>query len=157
VLAVLIGSVSHILWDALTHDGSWFTERIGVLGMPVVAVKGRFFKVCDLLQHLSSALGFFALVHAYRRWYLRTPPVAEPTAVVLSRPARIAVCGAMSGFGCVGGLVAGFGAQPFPPRDLGLAQSFIATTVVSGVSVFLAAWVAYSLVWHLFGSRLEPE
>ncbi|MBD3317547.1 MAG: DUF4184 family protein [Chitinivibrionales bacterium] len=156
VLALLIGAVSHILWDSFTHEGSWFVERLALLRVPLLTIGERSLKVCDFLQHGSSAIGFAILVLAYRKWYLQTPKAPEPARPLFSRSTRLAVFGGMSGFACIGGLAYGFAALP-GHTDLDVAQTFIATTVVCSVSAFLAAWIAYSVIWHTLIPRTEDS
>jgi hypothetical protein len=156
ILALLIGAGSHILWDALTHDDSWISGQLALLRVPVLTVGGRSLKACDVLQHLSTLAGLIALARAYRSWYLRAPTEEAPSGLLLSPLARIAVFGGMSGFACIGGLVSGLVALNLS-ADLGVIQTFIATTAVNSVSGFLAAWIAYSVVWHARNPGADRE
>lgn len=68
VAAVLIGSVTHIVWDSVTHAGPVVTalELDGMIG-PLPFYKWA--------QHVSSALGVIALVIFAALWVRRTPAV----------------------------------------------------------------------------------
>jgi hypothetical protein len=71
-VALLLGAVSHIVWDAFTHESGW-----GVRMLPALATSahiGHFsvpwFKV---LQHGSTLLGLGVLAIACRRWVRSQP------------------------------------------------------------------------------------
>lgn len=56
----LIGSFSHVLWDAFTHQGAYFVERIWLFQLPIT-LGGVVIPVFKLLQHGSTSLGFLAI------------------------------------------------------------------------------------------------
>jgi len=59
-LAVILGAITHDLWDALTHGGSSIVERFHVF-RSVVEVFGVRFRLFYLLQIVSSVGGLVAL------------------------------------------------------------------------------------------------
>ncbi|USG68041.1 DUF4184 family protein [Brevibacillus ruminantium] len=58
--SALIGSFSHVAWDAFTHDGAFFVQRISLLQQKVV-MAGWEIPVYKLLQH-GSTLGGLLLI-----------------------------------------------------------------------------------------------
>ncbi len=76
LLSLLVGSLTHIVWDSFTHDYGWVVERFAffktvVLGLPLY----------DLLQELSTVVGALILVI----WFLRWLPKAERSEDVPAR------------------------------------------------------------------------
>lgn len=74
-LALLLGAVSHVLWDGFTHPESWGTRlwpglyttmRVGPLTMPLFR----------LLQHASTVVGLAVLATAAVVWMRQQPRVA---------------------------------------------------------------------------------
>lgn len=67
------GALTHIVWDAFTHEGRFFMQHVELLRVPLFQAFGREFHVFKVLQHLSTVVGCALLVHAYCR-YLRHLP-----------------------------------------------------------------------------------
>jgi hypothetical protein len=73
-LAILIGSWTHILWDAFTHDRGWIVRRVSALSAPVT-IGWYTGMLCHVLQYVSSIAGLLVLIV----WYLRLPtPATDP-------------------------------------------------------------------------------
>lgn len=63
LISVLIGVVSHVIWDGFTHDRGYFVHRIPAL-LNEVVIAGERFQVCRMLQHTSTLLGAIAIAYA---------------------------------------------------------------------------------------------
>jgi hypothetical protein len=88
-LALLLGGVTHIVWDSFTHRSS-LSESVPLLSTPLFEIHGRVRRLWWLLQQLSTVLGLAVLlVWALRRRAApRDPRAAElPT---LSHSTRVA-------------------------------------------------------------------
>ncbi len=95
--ALVVGALTHVVWDAFTHPDGWVVQRWSLLrhefaGLPVE----------QWLQYLFSGLGM-ALV-AYALWRGAGRVTAPPAS---SQPAasRVLLVGAIAGAGVVGGLL----------------------------------------------------
>lgn len=66
--AIGIGSATHLLWDAFTHEGRWGVEAIAFLSSTVFSIGSSDVQVYKLLQHGSSAIGLPLLLLFARRW-----------------------------------------------------------------------------------------
>jgi hypothetical protein len=64
-LSVVLGSATHVFWDAFTHETGWFVERSSFLQMKLLTLDGRHFKMYRLLWHISTWTGLFLLWRAY--------------------------------------------------------------------------------------------
>ena len=73
--SVLIGTASHLFWDAFTHETGYFVQAIPGLGKTVVVMNFSI-PIYKILQHLSTFLGavviFYAMLQLPRTCGLRT-------------------------------------------------------------------------------------
>lgn len=91
VAALLIGVLSHLLWDAFTHVGRVGAEVLPVLEEPIAGLA-----LARWLQYISSVAGLLGLAVYGVWWFRRKPavPVARrvpPVVVVLFWLAVVAV------------------------------------------------------------------
>lgn len=73
VLSLVLGVVSHIGWDAFTHEGRWGTRLLPGLDAQWGPLSGY-----KWLQHGSSVLGLAVLAIAAVLWLRRRVPTARP-------------------------------------------------------------------------------
>ncbi len=78
VLSILLGVISHIVWDAFTHEGRW-----GVRAVPVLNQRWGPLLGYTWLQHGSSLVGLIALAVAGMVWFVRAQR-GEPRRVLPS-------------------------------------------------------------------------
>uniref|UniRef100_A0AAU3H0W6 DUF4184 family protein n=1 Tax=Streptomyces sp. NBC_01401 TaxID=2903854 RepID=A0AAU3H0W6_9ACTN len=84
VLSAVIGSGTHVVWDAFTHHGRWGTELIPVLGR---SVGGH--PVFQIVQYGTSAVALVVLGWFTYTGLRRTGPAPVPESVpVLGRAGR---------------------------------------------------------------------
>lgn len=96
-LSLVVGGLTHIAWDAFTHEGRWGAEAIPQLTQSY----GRFVGY-RWAQYASSALGL-ALAGAYLVWWwVRTPVRNRPTPGMTNRGA-VMFWAVVGGALCLGG------------------------------------------------------
>jgi hypothetical protein len=81
-VGVLAGAISHLIWDAFTHEGARGVRMIPALDDPLFEIGGHHFIGTHLLQDVSSLLGF-VMVIALLAYGLRNGPA---DAAAVSRP-----------------------------------------------------------------------
>lgn len=72
-IAIVLGAVTHILWDAFTHRGTFITDAVPMLMRPTPGFE--WMPIYHLLQGLSSVVGLLALavwVHRLHRQPVRS-------------------------------------------------------------------------------------
>jgi hypothetical protein len=136
VSGLVVGAITHVIWDGFTHQGGWFVGHLSVL-------RERHFglSMWTVAQVGCSAFGLIVCAIALALRYRRTPPVDEvPAASVGARLAWAAIAGA----GLVGA-VHGLNLV----RTLDLPPYLVPVEMLTG-SVTLAAVAAGTLsaVWH---------
>ncbi len=92
-LCVLVGAVSHLAWDELTHRGTVVEHFSGFFYTVLWHRRRHYLYIYTLIQYGSSVLGFVLLVAWCRRWLAAQPldetigpgasPLARAVAVVL--------------------------------------------------------------------------
>ena len=70
-LGVLIGATTHVAWDSFTHKTGYVVSHWPILRTPVFEIGTRTFRLFEVFQHASTALGVLILVFAYLRWWRR--------------------------------------------------------------------------------------
>jgi hypothetical protein len=66
---LLIGSLTHVVWDSFTHDYGWMVEHFSVLSTSVARVP-----LYAILQNLGSLLGIGMLIYWFIQWLLPALP-----------------------------------------------------------------------------------
>jgi hypothetical protein len=60
---LLIGAITHLLWDGITHPSGFIAQQVGWLQYPLsIGTLGADIKVARILQYLSSLVGLLLLV-----------------------------------------------------------------------------------------------
>lgn len=139
VASILIGCVTHVIWDAFTHDSAF------VRSAPLLFEQVGPLRVFKWLQHASSLLGVVA-VAVFVLWWKRTTPVARPAPSRLTERARVTTWFVVGGLGLAVALaiwIAGI-ATGTPP----LENTLVYVTVVVGIAVAGLAAIVLSLLWH---------
>lgn len=104
-LAVYIGTWTHILWDAFTHDSGWVVRRVAALSAPIKigAYTGT---LCHVLQYVSSVVGLLILAIWYLRLRASAASLDSSNTVVLNGSARVAILLLVLTIGtAIGGLI----------------------------------------------------
>lgn len=77
-VAVAMGAITHIVWDAFTHQDRWGTELLPVLNSVVLTMAGLDVRGYKLLQHGSSAVGIPILILCALAWLRKQRPHPVP-------------------------------------------------------------------------------
>lgn len=148
--SVMLGAVTHIAWDALTHRNSPVASHFAMFRHVVFSVDGYPFYLYKLLQHISTAFGLLVLAWWIASWLGRPSAADEehgmqdagPLELALAQKAGIA--GAIFAVSAVCGGVAGFLHWGFP------LERWLFHVVVAGLSGFVLALLFYSLAWTMW-------
>lgn len=86
--AVLGGAVTHLAWDAFTHEDARGVQIFPLLEDLSWHVNGHPMYLYRILQHLSSVVGLAAVLWVAWRWHRRLPPPAAAQARTLAAAER---------------------------------------------------------------------
>ncbi len=68
LIAIFLGSLTHIVWDSFTHAGRWGAVNIEILKNEAFRIGTLIFYGHSLLQYLSSILGTAFITWVYNNW-----------------------------------------------------------------------------------------
>jgi hypothetical protein len=151
LISLLIGAVTHSLWDTFTHGASAGTRLFPALETRLFTASGYTAYVFSVLQHASSILGTLVLVGLMVRWY-GTAPRSVPAAPDLTPRLRRWLLAAIAAV-VLAAVVTG-GASRFPDEPTVRAlQPFVRRLIVTALSSLFAAVTVYAVVWHWMQAR----
>ncbi len=134
LLSLLVGIVTHLLWDSFTHPNTWLYNRWPFLGksfrLPLI---GHSVPIYKLLQHGSTLLGISILSICFVRWYQTIPvfPSTENKDPLTGR--KISTILALLGVAAAGGAIRSLAGQ-----DLFVFKKSVGEFVVTAIA--LAWW-----------------
>jgi hypothetical protein len=146
VIAIVLGTLTHVLWDAPTHPG-WLSQHVGWLGASIGELR-----VTSLLQHASSIGGVVVLALWARSWTARTP--RQNLVDGVGRGIRHRAWIGVAASGLLAGIITlGIGLADGEPV-IDSALTFRIARV--GIGVALGVAVVACLAWHAV-SRNRPS
>jgi hypothetical protein len=74
-LAILLGALSHVLWDSFTHRSGWIVRLLPSLTAPLLPTLFPSVPAYRLLQHGSTILGLCILIRTGWLWTRTQPEV----------------------------------------------------------------------------------
>ncbi|MGW6448921.1 DUF4184 family protein [Lentzea sp. NPDC055074] len=137
-VSVVVGVLTHLLWDAFTQTGGWFVQRWGWLDLSVAGPH----RLYNVIGYVSSLGGMAVLV-----WMAARCPKGHnwPAWTGRSRYWAWALAGACAVAGAVWSL-----ADPVSQVSLYDWVRRLLLGVIQGMSV---AVVVHAALWHLGGAR----
>jgi hypothetical protein len=67
-IALLVGGLTHVVWDSFTHQSGYAVLRWPNLENPAFFLGNRGFELYEVLQDLSTLFGAAIVIIAYRQW-----------------------------------------------------------------------------------------
>jgi Domain of unknown function (DUF4184) len=142
VVSLLIGILSHILWDGFTHDNGYFVQIWPWLSEPVELYGvHRLFKA---LQFVCSVIGLGLVGMAVAWHWFKSPVVTEPVAAELSPWMRWAVVV----FGILVASVIGVAVALNRHHSHGWKWTTV-QMIVAAISALCAEILLYSIAWQV--------
>lgn len=138
-IGLLLGSLTHVVWDSFTHSGGWSVRAVPLLTTPVLGVS-----IQRWVHAGFSILGLLAIAWVVARWWQRTPPAggAAPRTVAHLLLAR--ALGLWVLLVGVEAAVGSLGAASLTGRGVVLTEGLLdlLTGVILAALVGAAAWHA---------------
>jgi len=149
-LAVGLGAVTHVLWDAFTWHDRFGVHlfpglREVVWSLPAEPGYGYDLYGYRVVQHVSTIVGAGLIAFWMARWYRRA--TAVPLASRLGRRERAAVWGAVLGGSAV--VAATFALRHGDPFGYHWeVRAFVQMATIAGIPLVFAGLTAYALAWR---------
>lgn len=143
-VSVILGALTHVLWDTFTHRARWGTDHVPALNALVGLLPAY-----KWFQFGSGVFGLLGLLLWIGLWLRRAP--VRPVTPVLTQRVRVAAW-AVVVLAFVGAVTALW--LPAILAGSGLAEAVLFRLATGAISVTGATAVAVCLVWHAV-SRLR--
>jgi hypothetical protein len=144
--SILVGIVTHIVWDSFTHPSLWLyghwdllSERVRVPGLGAV----QYYR---LFQHGSTIVGSAILAIWLLHWYRATRPEQRRPARLFSLAWDRGLLAFVFVIALSGALIralVGVGI-PHGPR---LAETFLGYAAITAISLIWLQWLVYGIFW----------
>ncbi len=154
IIALIVGALTHVVWDSLTHEYGWVVERYPTLQASVYTIAGHDLKLYKLFQYGSSAFGLLILLIFFVRWLLKQPVQEQADAMRLPEQVRHRI---VSGI-VLSTLIAGIGLglwSAVANAGLNAVQVFVVQSLIGGMLSFAACLLLYSFVWQAISSKTK--
>jgi hypothetical protein len=149
-LCVVIGALSHLAWDGLTHRDTFFVEHFYGFFCTILWRRGRHcLYVYRLIQYASSIVGSIVLLEWCRRWLARQPVDESigPGGTAAERALGVTLVVGLPGLASLARFVAALLGHQWIGMAAGLAVKVAMRAVAVGILVF-------GLVWRLRHRRV---
>jgi Domain of unknown function (DUF4184) len=145
ILSLLIGAITHLLWDSFTHGNSPWLVYIPFLETSLFSISNYKVYVFKVFQHGSTFIGLGLIAYWSTRWYQDAPYQLVSDILPLRKRIRI-----WSGI-LISGLLMGtfFGMRSIGTQSgITALQYFLGKAITSGVAVSIGVFFLYSSLWH---------
>lgn len=140
-ISIALGAITHIVWDAFSHNNGWFVSRFDVLLLEVATLP-----IYKWVQYVSGILGFLALLVWLAIWLGHSPQYRRSTthkAYPLWKVVALTCICLTSGVFAV--IAIGF---PFQADDS--INALVVRTVIGSISGLFVGLVAYAFSFWLW-------
>lgn len=144
VASLLLGSLSHLAWDAFTHERGLVVRNVPDLRAPLEEFATHR-PLYNLLQHGSSLLGLALLALWYWRWFKRTPPQPVPLSFQTTTRVKVWILGST----LIMATGVSFVYAYFKSYRLVSLSVFGGVFAGTFMSLIFVAALAFGLWWHL--------
>ncbi len=143
-VSLLVGILSHLLWDSFTHGRGWMVHHVAFLrSMPLQQV-GIYRPVYNWLQHSSTIIGLILLMTSYIRWSRTAVPVPVAEQFKLNKHVKLRVVLVIGTLAAIAGATYGFTRSHHAAHF----SAFAAYSTISFVTFAIAGLVLFSVFWH---------
>jgi hypothetical protein len=148
-VSILMGSVTHIVWDSFTHPDYWVGQHWQLLRTTVDVPLFGPRSWSAVFQYISSVAGLLIILLWFVHWYRETPAVHLQKDQRISHRDRIVVASTFLA-AVVAGLVRA--AAPGLPNGVHGWQRFMTEGFITGMTVFCCEVVFYGFVRNRISS-----
>ena len=146
LLALLLGAITHIIWDGFTHHDTLVTQLLPFLDAPL-PIRSRYtLRVHQVLQHGSTLVGLSALALFSWRWYQCTPSRQDITARDLTTWQKTVLVACLIVPSMIGAIQSGLYRARWE-TSLPALRTFLEAGVVTGIGIFSTVLVILGLLW----------
>ena len=146
--SLLLGTLTHILWDGFTHENGYFVKHWAVLHSPVMLY--RVMPLWKALQAVCSAAGCGLVIAVAMLWWYQMPEVDEPVTPTFGAKSRWTILAIGVLIPTLAGLAGSWPFWRFNWKDA------ITHLVIAGIAATFAEIVLFSLAWRACHKSEKP-
>ena len=136
LVSIVVGALTHLIWDAWTHDDGFFVVSLPILQTRLGEIDGYQVYAYKILQHGSTFLGFVCLGLWVKKYWasvtVRSAPRILPSVERLRVPVLLALVTVSAILGMTSGLAHGERANGIYAFQLFLGYGVIRASSVCG-------------------------
>lgn len=144
-VAIVIGALTHIGWDSVTHEHRLLTTHLEFLGSPVMHTMYGTVRLFRLLQHCSTIFGGSLLAYWYFKWAMGA---SEAPLTKSNSGPKLVIVGAICVTVCAVALLYAHSAVPVLD-GFNRLRTFGHRAVVAAGTTLFAELVLFSTLWRL--------
>jgi hypothetical protein len=153
VLSVLIGTATHLVWDAFTHRSTWIYQNWAFLRAVVELPVAGEMQVYKLLEYASSIIGLAVVAVWIWHWYRTTKPSAAPVAQPVHPAQRRAFVAVLPVLATFGGALRAYRQNGIHLQIRPIVH-FTTDMLISAITIFLLGLLVYGVTFRQ--RRTEP-
>lgn len=146
IVAIILGAITHIIWDSFTHEHGGAVERWQILYTIVFYLFGSDIRLYKVLQHVSTFVGLALLAYWFMKWFRSQPIPQAEGREYLEAGTKLKILISLTVFAIVMGLAFGFWLSTQFTGVLAF-RVFVVQTVVGIMAAFAFAAFLYSLAF----------
>lgn len=148
IASLLVGSMTHLVWDSFTHKNTWMVNFFSVLQYDLFSVGSYHVYLFKIFQHLSTVFGVTLMGWWVWHHLKLMPKDTRNLPVMLSILHRYLVVLALVLIPLCVGALNGISVVDFQSGAFDV-QAFAGKVVFSSMKAFFLALVVYCVGWHL--------
>lgn len=151
LFSLLIGAITHVVWDSFTHKGNWAVRHFAWLRIHLFTGGGFWIYLYTALQWISSLVGLGLLAWWTGRWLRAAPINIDPLEGSLRGNRQWLIVLLMVATSIAMGLLA---VWPYMVPAMVLStQELVNRTLLGTVSGFGLALLVYCGIWNVWAWR----
>jgi hypothetical protein len=145
ILSILIGTATHLLWDAFTHPNSWFYENWTLLRRNIELPAIGEMPIYKLLEYVNSVFGLIVVAVWICHWYRITNPSAYSVAEAEDATKRRTFVAVLPALAILGGVLRAYHANRIHLEIRPLVH-FTTDFLISAITFFLLGLLVYGVI-----------
>jgi hypothetical protein len=156
VLSILVGTATHLVWDAFTHNTSWLYQNWAFLRRSVDLPGTGEVQMYKLLEYGSSAFGLVVVGVWIWHWYRTAKPSACAVAPPFDGAPRRAFVATLPALAILGGVLRAYHHAHGIHWRIRPLVHFTTYILVSAITLFLSGLIACGFIQKILHRRHVP-
>ncbi len=147
LFSLLIGAITHLLFDSFTHADGFFVMQLPLLASPVITLPQGTVRIYFLLQYGGSALSALIMIYWFLKWYYNENPINH---IILHRfhySKRIMIILSIGIFSIAAGITYGIFTS-HKLQSVIMMKTFISHSAIASMSSLIFALITFGAAWH---------